>query len=244
MNGSLVSRIELTPSQRGQMLGLMQAHFEGITAEQFSRDLAEKNWVIVLEDAAGRLRGFSTLLLYPTEFNGKRIRVIYSGDTIVDHQMWGSSALGRTWIGAVNRWRADDVAPLYWLLISSGFRTYRFLPLFWREFFPRYDVATLPQAQELLDFLATERFGEHYDPRTGIVHLDCPQVLREDLRRIESGRLRDPHLAFFARRNPGHVHGDELVCLTELSPLNMTMATVRLMRAAKRLEEHAQGVAG
>jgi len=38
-----------------------------------------------------------------------------------------------------------------WLLITSGFRSYRFLPLFWREFYPRYDSVTPQQVQQLID---------------------------------------------------------------------------------------------
>jgi hypothetical protein len=30
------------------------------------------------------------------------------------------------------------------------------------------------------------------------------------------------YVAFFLSRNPGHAAGDELVCLTELSPANLT----------------------
>jgi len=217
MNGRLLQREQLTGGDRAEMLGLMQEHFHGVTPEQFESDLSEKNWVIVLE-SQGRMCGFSTLHIY--EFQG--VRVVYSGDTIVHRKAWGSSLLGRIWLETVR-----ELGPEYWLLITSGFRTYRFLPVFWREFWPRYDN---PAAPALLARLANDRFGSQYNPETGIVRLAAPQVLRHGLDRIPPNRLSDKHVAFFARANPGHGRGDELVCLCPLQADNQTAAGRRLIK--------------
>lgn len=210
MKGRLVRRDEVTGVERGAMLVLMDEYFLGVTHEQFESDLTEKNWVILLEDG-GRLRGFSTMLV--------RDGVVHSGDTIVHRDAWGSSALVRTWAEAVR-----DLRPEYWLLITSGFRTYRFLPVFWKEFWPRFDAPVRPA---LLETLARERFGSRY--HNGIVRFDAPQVLRNDLKEIPPSRLGDPHIQFFARANAGHAHGDELVCVCPLTPANQTAAGRRLV---------------
>ena len=64
-------------------------------------------------------------------------------DTIVRRDAWGSSALPRTWIASVNALRRHyPRGRYYWLLITSGYRTYRFLPLFWRNFAPCFDEPT------------------------------------------------------------------------------------------------------
>jgi hypothetical protein len=197
----------------------LQANFEGVTAQQFADDLARKNWVILLEDDAREVRGFSTLSVYESAVVPSR--VVYSGDTIVDRAAWGSNALARTWLETVRQLRAD-----YWLLITSGFRTYRFLPVFWREFWPRFDC---PQRPALLDALAREWFNSHYKPATGIVRLESPQILLNGLKEIPPNRLSDPHVAFFAQANPGHARGDELVCLCPLTPVNQTSIGRRLV---------------
>ena len=116
-----------------------------------------------------------------------------------------------------------------WLLLTSGFRTYRFLPVFWREFFPRFDAATPEFIQRLLDQLAQQRFGTQFCRGAGVVRFVSPQRLRDGLQDIPGGRERDPHIAFFLSRNPGHVSGDELVCLTELCAENLTAAGRRMM---------------
>jgi len=153
-------------------------------------------------------------------------------DPKVAPEAWGTTALPRAWIAAVNQLRlALPHGRYYWLLLTSGFRTYRFLPVFWREFFPCFERATPPAAQRLLDHLARERFGPQYIHSSGLVRFSQPQRLRDELNRIPEGRAAaDPHVNFFSRRNPDCARGDELVCLTELSPENLTAAGRRMVK--------------
>lgn len=224
----LLSTTTLLESDRLAMYSLLSTHFEGVTPETFEADLHQKNWVILMEKN-GTLKGFSTLLFYQTEFAGEMISVVYSGDTIVDPSAWSSSTLSKAWIAAVKKLRQDyPEGKLYWLLISSGYRTYRFLPTFWREFYPRFDLATPPATRELMEFLGRDRFGEYYNRETGIVRLPHPQRLQGKLKGIPPERLKDSHISFFNTKNPGHLLGDELLCLTEIAEANLTPAGRRM----------------
>lgn len=226
MRGRLVRR-EALAGERDAMYRLLSGFFEGVTRERFEADLAEKPWVLLLEDEEG-LKGFSTLLLYETFLPGEGIcTVVYSGDTIVDPAAWGSAALPRCWIAAVRRLREEHPqGRLWWLLLTSGFRTYRFLPVFWKDFWPRWDAATPPDIQARLDALAGERLGSLY--QDGIVRFPEPQKLRGELAEVPPGRRLDPHVAFFLEKNPGWVEGDELVCLTGIAEENLTAAGRRM----------------
>jgi hypothetical protein len=237
MTGTLVKRDNLRADQRAAMLHLLAAHFCNVSHEQFDADLEEKNWAILLQNDTGRLVGFSTILFYSTVFEGHPIAVVYSGDTIVERSAWGSPILPRTWVNSV--WQihrqAFPVLPLYWLLITSGYRTYRFLPVFWKDFYPRHDAPTPPFQSRLIAHLAQARFGPLYDSSRGIVRLRQP--LQPDLIDIDPGKLTDPHIAFFLERNPGYISGDELVCIAELSPENLTAAGCRMVRPRPVLVE-------
>ena len=57
---------------------------------------------------------------------------------------------------------------LYWFLISKGYKTYRFLPVFFHEFYPRWDVPTPSWARAMLDAVARALFPEDYDGEKGI----------------------------------------------------------------------------
>lgn len=230
ITGELVPRKALAADQADGMFLLLSRHFAGVSREAFDADLAEKNEVLLLRNRADELVGFSTMLAYTTRVTGQPVSVVYSGDTIVDPSAWSSPALPREWIAAVNRLRGIySEGPWYWLLITSGFRTYRLLSTFWREFIPRHDFPAPQPMQRLLHVLAAERFGERYDPATGVVRFDSPQVLRPHLAGVPVERLHDPHVAFFHQHNPGHAAGDELVCLCELTESNLTRAGRRMV---------------
>jgi hypothetical protein len=210
------------------MYGLLDAHFAGITREGFDADLAEKDWVLLLQDGP-RLRGFSTLLLYESQDEGGPFSVVYSGDTIVEQAARGTSALAQSWIAAVRTLSEQRPGvPLYWLLITSGFRTYRFLPVFWRVFHPRHDDPMPESVETRLAALASARLGTSYLRDRGIARFPRPQVLRQPLAHVPEGRRRDPHVTFFLERNPGWCQGDELVCFTEIAFENLTRAGQRM----------------
>lgn len=223
----------LDPAERDEMYRLLQRHFEGVERHTFEADLAEKNQAVLLRDGAGRLTGFTTLHFYESHDGRRPCSVLYSGDTVVEGSARGSSVLFRRWLEGILELRArgDLARPLYWLLLTSGFRTYRFLPVFWRRFFPRWDRPTPARTQSVLERLAGERFGASFHREEGIVRFSHPQRLRSHLSGIPEGRLSDPHVRFFQRRNPGADRGDELVCLTRIHEDNLTPAGHRVLRS-------------
>lgn len=227
----LIARATLAEAERTEMFALLSRHFEGVTRTQFERDLAAKDWVVVLRQA-DRLVGFTSLRIMTSEYHGAPITVLYSGDTIVAPEAWGTPALARAWIAGVNQIR--ETSPdrrCFWLLLTSGFRTYRFLPVFWREFYPHCERPAPTERQQLLEHLAREGYGSLFDAATGLVRFPHPQRLRGALAGVPSGREHNPHVNFFLARNPGHGRGDELVCLTEISAANLTAAGRRMVAA-------------
>ncbi len=228
LTGRLIEVAVLTSHDRAQMLALMERHYEHVSPAVFQADLDEKRWVIQVTHA-GELCGFSTQMILETSVDGRSIRALFSGDTIVDRQYWGDTAL----MAAVGRLALSliDELPgeLYWFLISQGYKTYRFLPLFFKEFFPRYDAPTPPHVSQVVDALARAKFGPSFDATAGIIRSPTYH-LREGVADVTSERLRDPHVEFFVERNPGHVRGDELCCIAPLSRDNFTAAALRIFR--------------
>lgn len=213
---SVIRRAALTHRDRDAMFALYTAYFATTDRVTFERDLAEKEWVILLCDDDGRIDGFSTLM----RSRVGEATVFFSGDTIVARHRWGTLDLPRLWAQHVF---AHADGNTYWFLISSGWRTYRFLPLFFRDFYPR-DTTMKP----LLDTIAAAKFGDAYDARTGVVRLATPAPLREGVSDPEA-RMGNPHVRFFVEANPGHADGDELACLVRVGIDNLTSAGLRMI---------------
>ncbi len=232
---SLLPVSKLKRHEQEEMFDLFKKHFIGATWDGFVEDLHKKNWVILLR-LGGILKGFSTLLFYHTEYQGEKVKIVYSGDTITDPSMWSSPALAQAWTSAIQAIQGKSTEKLYWLLISSGYRTYRFLSVFAKEFFPCYDQVTPPHISKFMQQLAIAQFRECYDPETGIVRFSIPQILSPELRQIPPEKLKDPHVAFFVAKNPHHDQGDELVCLAEVIESNVTKAGMRIWKTGAPLK--------
>src|SRR5690606_30558377 len=97
------------------------------------------------------------------------VRVLFSGDTVVERTDWGSPALAVEWLRFAGTIARAGATPLYWLLIVKGHRTYRFLPAFARRYVPHHELAESPDERALLSALACEKFGAHFDAATGVV---------------------------------------------------------------------------
>lgn len=233
MKSRLVARDRLSDADRAAMLSLLQTQFQGVTESSFTADLAEKSWALLIADDDGRLTAFTTLDLYPSAFDGRRVWVVYSGDTVVHPANWHSHSLMQAWWPCILALQAAYRAePLYWMLISSGFRTYRYLPALARSFYPRRDHPIPAKMNSLMNHLAAERFGSGYDPARGIIRPRALYPLRPDLAAVPEARNADPDVAFFLAANPGHAVGEELLCLAEVTPNNLTPLGQRVVARA------------
>ena len=212
----VVEVASLSGSERERLEQLYRQHYtEG---HHFQRDLLEKDWVLLLR-REGLIVGFSTLQRLE-----RAVGVVYfSGDTLVLPAYRHSYDLPRLWGHFVFERVAHEDRPCVWFLICSGFRTYRFLPVFFQRFYPRYDQPTPPEVQDCIDELARSRFGPLY--QQGVVQLASANHEPLPERRL------DAHARHFLERNPGWQRGHELACLTWLDPDNLTAAGRRMVSA-------------
>jgi hypothetical protein len=220
---------EISPTMIREMLALMQTYYEGVVPETFVADLQAKHWVIVLHEN-GILRGFSTQTCSVQPVAGTPVRILFSGDTIIEPQCWSSLALPVAFVelGLGLQRDGNTAPPLYWLLTSKGYKTYRYLPVFYRDFYPRYDRPTPAREKQIIDCAALTRFGSRYDAACGCLRArPGAQRLRPGVADLDARRLSNPDIAFFQQANPGHAKGDELVCLARLARDNLTPFLLR-----------------
>jgi len=224
---------ELDRQTRAAMFALYAQYYGGTSEELFLDDLADKQYVVILRDRDRTLQGFSSIKVWEEDFAGQTVRIIYSGDTIVQRDHWGQQALAFTWVQFSGALKSEaPELPLYWFLLVKGHRTYRYLRAFYRVFYPACNRPTPPQVKALMDQLAGAKFAAYYDPQSGVVQF--PQSrghLKPDWAEIPEKDLRRPDVRFFLERNPGYTQGDELVCLAEISQENQNPLMARLFAA-------------
>jgi hypothetical protein len=232
LRAQLVRCSDLDAAKVRAMFELYASNYADTADAIFRCDLERKTHVLLLTLEDGTLCGFTTLELYASTAAGPPVRVLYSGDTIIDRAHWGSPALALEWIRFAGAIARRDLVPLYWLLIVKGHRTYRFLPAFAKRYIPHHEVPDTLAERTILQALAHEKFGEHFDDRSGVVHFPTQQGrLIDELADVPRRHRRLPSVTHFLRLNPGYRDGDELVCLCRLAPDNLRPFAARVFTA-------------
>jgi hypothetical protein len=236
----LVARTVAVAALDAQMLAdafaLFEEAYEGTDRERFERDLAEKQWIILLRDReSGALKGFSTVLV--EDLPGDRpATVVFSGDTVIHREYWGQKQLQIAFARILLSLKLRSPRrQLCWFLLSKGYRTYLLLANAFPNAVPRYDRADDPYLRAALNELASRRFGPAYDRARGIVRFDSGhERVRSGLAPITVRHLENLHVRFFVARNPGHSTGEELACLAEVRLIDIARIAVRLMTTLAR----------
>lgn len=222
LRGNIIPAKEINSQQKSEMFGLLSEYFYGYTPDNFERDLENKNDVILLRKDDGTIRGFSTIQILESSIDDKIIRALFSGDTIIDKDYWGANELFQVWIPYVIKKKDESPqTPFYWFLLSSGYRTYKYLPTFFNKFYPSAENDDDKTLKQILDRLCLEKFKADYDPKRGIVRFShSKERLKPELSEVVENQKRNKDVAFYLEKNPGHSKGDELACLTEISREN------------------------
>ncbi len=218
------------------LFSLYQEYYGGTSYSLFKSDFLKKDRVFLMFDESETVKGFSTLEISDTTVAGKEICVLFSGDTIIDREYWGTQALTRKFLEiSAEIYREKQDIPIYWLLIVKGHRTYRYLKTFYYDYYPAFngDADTEKEFRELANELASRRFGDCYDTRSGIVQFpESHGHLQDAWADIPEKDLRLPDVRFFLEKNPGYRNGDELVCLCRIAPENYKPFARRIFEAA------------
>jgi hypothetical protein len=210
---------DLTVEDQAAMLSLMQKYYAQMEDSEFYSDLAAKDDVIILrESRTGKLVGFSTLTYFDLSHLKERAFGVFSGDTIVDQAYWGNTALQKTFLLHLSRWKLKNRGQLFWFLISKGYKTYLLMANNFPLHYPRFEAKTPELYQEMM----AEVYGSLY-PQTYRADLDLIQNaghsyhLKEGVAAPSPALLRDfPRIRYFVEKNRRWSEGDELACIAEM----------------------------
>lgn len=216
-----VSVGNLTNSLIENAFSLYQVYYDQVTFENFKKDLFEKDKIIlVFEKRTGTLRGFSTILFKNFYLNNKRHRVIYSGDTIIDERYRGTRALTREFFKnlVLERFK-NPLIPVYWFLISKGYKTYLLLANNYNTYYPRFDKQTPPHYKKILDQISKNFYPQNYCDQSGLIKFENDhERLKDFTAPITQKMIEDfPKINFFVKSNPNWQNGDELACLGDVN---------------------------
>lgn len=220
LRASTVAPSMIHDLDRERMYRLMQKYYDSHSKAQFLKDLNAKHAVILLRDSGGRIQGFSTLLKRELNHENRKIIGLFSGDTIIEKQYWGQKVLGVEflkflWLEQIK----NPLKPVYWFLISKGYKTYLLMANNFEEHYPRFESETPKSILKLMNDFYTKIYPEAYNPAQGLIRFEkCEGKLKEGVADITAELLRsNARVAFFSRTNPNWSQGDELTCVARMT---------------------------
>ena len=197
------------------MYALMTEFYDNMDEAVFRRDLADKDYCLVLYEE-DTLVGFTTQKVMSVTVDGREIHGMFSGDTIIHKDHWGEIELFKVWAGFWFEF-AEKYEEFYWFLICKGYKTYRILPAFWKEFYPNCSAETPEYEQKIIHAYASRLYPEEYNPETGVIeYRHVKDKLREGVADVDSHRIKNKDIAFFCKANPGHTEGNDLACIARI----------------------------
>lgn len=225
LSGSYIRVSSVTSDDLCIFFDIFSRHYDNVDFDQFKADFFEKDYVILLkEKRSGLVKGFSTVVTYDRVVQGEHIKLLFSGDTVVERSHWGQQELLKTWcsLAATIYESMDKRERFYWLLMSKGYRTYLYLPLFFKEFYPRADVEWSGLEKEVIDDFGMFKYRDFYDPLRGLITFEQSMGnLKPYVAYTSNAKQKNQHVSFFLKANPYFAQGDELVCLARIEPNNM-----------------------
>ncbi len=163
-----VSTRRLTEQEKRELYGLFEQYYVDVSFECFCTDLSEKTHLFIFR-SNGRLVGFSTIFRKRFRSFGKAT-YLFSGDTVVHRDFWGSKALQKVffWYILSSKIRSP-FKPVYWMLISKGYKTYLMMRRNFANSFPRFDSPIPAKLKCAMDTFYRFKFGEAYDPEKNLI---------------------------------------------------------------------------
>lgn len=199
-----------------RMHAIFEANYANGPMDTFMSDLSKKDGVfLVRKKSTDEIVGFSTLGIYEFQHQGRTVRGLFSGDTIIERAYWGSRSLQTAF--ALKLFTEALKRPFsrqYWLLISKGYKTYLLLSKNFPEHYPKrgHDA---PHLKALVVDYCEALFPGKLDHASMTLDFgDNANCLKQDVAGIDDAlRAREPDVAFFEQRNPNWQRGTELPCI-------------------------------
>ena len=229
---TLFNRSDVDTHVIDRMYLLMIEHYDALTKQQFITDLEDKDFVGLIFDESSTVQGFTTYRINPKNCGTDHYNVIFSGDTILDKDHWGSQIMMQGWCTSIGQIiSSDSDIKWYWYLLSKGHRTYLYLPLFFKYYYPSVEPHSLSKdLKHKINEISEKIYPHFWKKDLGIVKFDQSMgQLKEELAEDSYKKSRNKWIKFFLEKNPGFEQGDELVCLAELHPENMIRSAKQFM---------------
>lgn len=233
---------QLNPMTLSEMYHLFEKYYVDISYDQFVEDLKEKTHVLFIRNEQNVLVGFSTIFRKKMPDVGEGT-FLYSGDTVIREDYWGTKYLQKAFFYFILKAKlASPFKPVYWMLISKGFKTYMMMKRNFISCWPRKEGATPTQLKQVQDNFYKKKFGLAYKKEIDLIVFEKSKgAVKGDIAAPSEESRKDLDIQFFLKKNPNYSEGEELACITEILWKDLTFHVLKYF-IPKRYEKKVNQV--
>ncbi|MFT6030019.1 MAG: hypothetical protein ACI8O8_001762 [Oleiphilaceae bacterium] len=203
-----------------EMHKLFIQYYNNADLQTFVTDMGKKTGVFILEDKAqNRIVGFSTWTEMEVIQGEQKSIGIFSGDTVVERAYWGNRELQKIFAKKLFTTKLKyPKTPVFWLLISKGYKTYLLLTNNFHQYYPCHQSHN-PKLEAIVDEYCEHLYPHAYDRKNRLLNFgNAYQHLKEDVACItEEMKNMDKNIRYFEKLNPSWKQGTELPCAGEVT---------------------------
>ncbi|MFT6121985.1 MAG: hypothetical protein ACJAWS_000525 [Oleiphilaceae bacterium] len=203
-----------------EMHKLFTQYYNNTDLQTFTTDMGNKTGVFILEDKTRRrIVGFSTWTEMDVSRRGQKALGIFSGDTVVDKNYWGNRELQKSFAKKLFATKLKNPScPVFWLLISKGYKTYLLLTNNFHKFYPNHQTYN-KQLESIVDEYCTKLYPAAYCQESRLLDFgDKYQKLKEGVAGITlEMKEQNRDIRHFEKLNPTWDKGTELPCAGEVT---------------------------
>jgi len=203
-----------------EMHKLFIQYYNNADLQTFVTDMGKKTGVFILEDKIqNRIVGFSTWTEMDVGHGGQKSIGIFSGDTVVERAYWGDRELQKVFAKKLFTTKLKyPKTPVFWLLISKGYKTYLLLTNNFHQYYPCHQSSN-QKLETIVDEYCEHLYPHAYDREKRLLNFGNEyQHLKEDVACItEEMKEKDQNIRHFEKLNPSWKQGTELPCAGEVT---------------------------
>ncbi|MCP4135039.1 MAG: hypothetical protein GY754_28955 [bacterium] len=214
---------KVTDTDIEEMHRLFVKYYENTAFDIFARDMRKKDGIMCFRKKVDNsIIGFSTIMRMNMRCKGKRVDGVFSGDTVLEKEYWGSGIIQISFIRYVILQKLrNPFVPFYWFLISKGYKTYLLLANNFLNHYPRCEGRGGRKNRRMKDVVEAYcdyLYPGYLDKEDGLLKFgDDYQKLKTHVAEI-TDKLKEefPKIAYFEELNPTWREGTELPCIGKL----------------------------
>lgn len=214
--GKYLERAQISQPQLKEMYAIYAQYYENTNFPLFLKDFSNKHGaILIFHPKTARIVGFSTMAVHQFEFGHQRYTFVFSGDTVIEREFWGTRALQASFAKLLIKLRFQyPMDEFYWLLISKGYKTYLLMANNNYTYYPNLENKHQHLAP-VVEYYCKKFFPQYYCELTKLLNFgEDYQPLKGDVAPItHQMRIENPKIDYFAQLNPTWEQGTELPCI-------------------------------